>query len=955
MSAKMEIGRLFLKMWTDSEVTDPRILSEMRGLMDELKKMLDEEGLEGLGGSCFLKNDLSDAYWSLKLHPDSRDLTTFRLRDGRAFRWISMTQGLSQAPAHFQNSITHLCNTPLPPRFAFNNQTTTYNRISGVIPYMDDTMQVAKSPLHAVVSFGLFSLLMDAAGFQMAMNKQFIGGPSIDALGRLVGPSYIGPTQAHVKAIEDLQPPTNRREVQKILGFFNYFNASVPDLHRDAGPLHELTRRNKEFEWTETHQRALEKLKKNFLRSAAIAPLDWGRPVQIWTDASGIGVAAVLVQHQNGLDEPPVLIAAWSRKLSPAEANWSAAEQETAAAVAAVVRWAEIVKHCKTTIVSDSGNLVQWMTHRINSTKGSAKIRFNNWRALLGTLGLEWVHRPGTQNVLADVLSRHPSSTNERLPASHPAFKFMENAPPGWNPLTGDYSPSKFLLPPPDETNFVRQTPQTGGTPSSHLYEATPVHSRPTANESVHLFGLAISLDNNFRISPYPTEDELKRHTLPLVPHDLAQNKTWRNVLSLTPDRRRAFRLDADKGFIFTVRDAQPDTLRIVLPESLVERTILAAHRLAHRGKRITARTVLSVFWFANAMHRIGHAVWRCVICMMRKSRFLNDQNPSIIFGRFANDAVMTDVTGPLPTAKHGMKYLLILMDLFSGYLQLIPMPSKQPQELVNAVLTHWFKAYGPPRSLRSDKGGEYENEVFVSFLNRWGTQHISAPPYRPQSQGAVERQFRHIKDSIYTLVEAESLSWPQTIERVQFQHNQMPLPNITASPHFLFHGRDPALRPVPQTPQSISMITIFAEFARQSAEIYHAKRFDRRLKKVGKEPPRAGLAPQFWQPGDLCFLELPPIQRAKIAEKHPSGSSPRFSGPWRLIAPASNKQWRIFFLDGRCHRARCTHSPASCTGLPTTNPFLRFLNTSPSIRCSTCKKKQRSIASSGKRPSTAA
>ena len=98
------------------------------------------------------------------------------------------------------------------------------------------------------------------------------------------------------------------------------------------------------------------------------------------------------------------------------------------------------------------------------------------------------------------------------------------------------------------------------------------------------------------------------------------------------------------------------------------------------------------------------------------------------------------------------VRYLLGLVDTFSGWVEAFPTTNKRAHTGAQILLTEIFPGFGLPSSLQSDNGPEFTSKVtqqLVQFLQIPWKFHI---PYRPQSSGKVERMNRIIKETLTKL-----------------------------------------------------------------------------------------------------------------------------------------------------------------------------------------------------------
>ena len=95
------------------------------------------------------------------------------------------------------------------------------------------------------------------------------------------------------------------------------------------------------------------------------------------------------------------------------------------------------------------------------------------------------------------------------------------------------------------------------------------------------------------------------------------------------------------------------------------------------------------------------------------------------------------------------VRYLLVLVDTFSGCAEAFPTPNKRAYTVAQILLTEIIPGFGLPSSLQSDNGPEFTSKVpqqLFQFLQIPWKFHI---PYRPQSSGKVESMNRIIKETL--------------------------------------------------------------------------------------------------------------------------------------------------------------------------------------------------------------
>jgi hypothetical protein len=130
----------------------------------------------------------------------------------------------------------------------------------------------------------------------------------------------------------DWKVPKDVHGVRSFLGLANYFRRFLQGYSKLVVPLTNLTRKDKRWEWTEECQEAFEKVKHVLTNAPVLAPSELGKPFEMVLDASGVGLGDVLLQ-----DGHPVAFE--SRKLSPAEQNYTVTERVMLGVIHALKTW----------------------------------------------------------------------------------------------------------------------------------------------------------------------------------------------------------------------------------------------------------------------------------------------------------------------------------------------------------------------------------------------------------------------------------------------------------------------------------------------------------------------------------------------------------------------------------------------------------------------------------------
>src|SRR4029434_10551555 len=116
----------------------------------------------------------------------------------------------------------------------------------------------------------------------------------------------VKPQVKKVDAITTWPQPQTKRQVRTFLGLVGYYRQFIPNFASLAAPLHELTSKSasNRVKWTEQTQRAFNALKKALCSETVLHTPDFGKRFVLQTDASEVGLGAVLSQVHDGSEYP---------------------------------------------------------------------------------------------------------------------------------------------------------------------------------------------------------------------------------------------------------------------------------------------------------------------------------------------------------------------------------------------------------------------------------------------------------------------------------------------------------------------------------------------------------------------------------------------------------------------------------------------------------------------------
>jgi len=371
-----------------------RFLSDLRELnkriirkpypLPKISTVLQE--LEGFQYATAL--DLNMGYYTLRLDLATSEMCTIIFPWGK-YSYQRLPMGASNAPDVFQAKMG-----------------TLFQDLEYVRAYIDDLLILSSSTFEDHLDkLGQVLQRLQEKGLRINAPKSTFATDEIEYLGYTLTRDGIKPQTEKVSAILALQPPSNVKQLRRVLGIIQYYRdiwekrtdllAPLTDLVGECGTTKSTKKKGTKkapWHWDDIHQTAFESIKTMIARDVVLAYPDFSKKFVLYTDASKRQLGAVITQ-----DNRP--IAFFSRKLNSAQSKYSITELELLSIV-------ETLKEFKGMLL---GQKIEVYTDHINLTRdalGMTSDRVYRWRLLIEEYGPKIMYIKGIDNTVADAVSR---------------------------------------------------------------------------------------------------------------------------------------------------------------------------------------------------------------------------------------------------------------------------------------------------------------------------------------------------------------------------------------------------------------------------------------------------------------------------------------------------------------------------------------------------------------------
>jgi len=288
-------------------------------------------------------------------------------------------------------------------------------------------------------------------------------------------------------------------------------------------------------------------------------------------------------------------------------------------------------------------------------------------------------------------------------------------------------------------------------------------------------------------------------------------------------------------------------------------------HSLAHPGIKGSQRLIAGRYFWPSMNADIKQWCKECAECQQSKvGRHVKSPLQSFdlpVSNRF--EAVHMDIVGPLPVS-NDLKYVVTFIDRATRWCEAQPVPNIEAETVAMAFLSSWVSRFGVPLYLITDRGKQFESELFKKLSEIVGFHRLRTTAYHPQTNGMIERVHRTIKAAL----KARGGDWYQSLPIVLL--GLRAIPNESGLSPFTILTGTTLLVPAVQKSKATD-IEFVKNLARTMKQLDYATLSEGRI-----HGPHQPYIPQQLRKATKVWLRVDRVRRALEAP---------YSGPFNVIS----------------------------------------------------------------------
>lgn len=154
-------------------------------------------------------------------------------------------------------------------------------------------------------------------------------------------------------------------------------------------------------------------------------------------------------------------------------------------------------------------------------------------------------------------------------------------------------------------------------------------------------------------------------------------------------------------------------------------------------------------------------------------------------------DRVAMDIVGPFPLSSRGNKYILVVQDHFTKWTEAYALPDYTAKTVAQAFVYEFVSRFGAPLEVHTDQGRNFEAELFKEMCRLLGSHKTRTSPYRPCSNGSVERFNSTLLKMITAYVSQNQNDWDQHLPLLTAAYRSSEQRTTQFTPNQLMLGRE--------------------------------------------------------------------------------------------------------------------------------------------------------------------
>ncbi|XP_020245255.1 uncharacterized protein LOC109823389 [Asparagus officinalis] len=654
--------------------------------------------------------------------------------------------------------------------------------------YVDDLVVKSRDKGNHLHDLKIMFTLMRAHQLKMNPTKSFIGMASGKFLGFVVTANRIHLDPNKVKAIQELPPPRNLKELRGLQGRLAYIRMFISNLSGKCQSFSKLMKKGVFFMWDEACQKAFEEIKQYLSNPPILVAPRLGKPFLIYIRATDHALAGLLAQDDENDHEQAVYYL--SRTLSGAEPCYPLIEKECLALVFIVQKMRHYLVGQTIHVISQTNPIRVFMTQ-----PSVLNWRLARWTLLLSQYDIHFKPQKAMKGqAICDLMANHPLKGKVKL------YKDMPDETYEANVVSKEQVCQLYF-------DGAARTSPTGRviaevgvifiSPQNHVLPRAVSLTEPCSNNVAEYNALLVGLEiakqiglkhleayGDSQLIVNQMKGEYKVRNEDLIPYHTAA--------TTLADSFEGFYI----GYVLRLKNTYADALAslaatLALPERATQQIMVASRQL------FKSKYTLQINAIEGEPAMLEPKDWRFLIIdytLYRKSydrlllhclsnreakEALKEAHDGICgahqpgpklwdqlrrLGYYWPNTGMDIVGLVTPPSSKGHRFILAITDYFSKWAEAILLSEVKTSNVIKFLKHHIVYRYDVPRHIIHDNGPQFVSQAFTRFCDKFRIKNLASTAYNPVANGKVEAFNKTIVRILTKVVSTNKRDWNEKL-----------------------------------------------------------------------------------------------------------------------------------------------------------------------------------------------
>ena len=711
--------RVVIDLRTVNTVTKPSNLTLPR--IDDIMR-------EMSGRKFYLSTDISKAFWSCFVPECQRRWYTVcdpLTRETLAF--TRMPMGHRNSAVVFQKIVDSTLGRGLENIFKIY-----IDDIIGAVDNFDEGLRHLRIIFERLRKFN----------YKINVKKTVLFSDHLNAFGFHISEKGIRPLNERIDAINCIESPKTRKQIQSTLASFNYYRNHIRNYSQLTSNLYKLTSDKVKFHWNEEHEKDFQALKAAFTNSILLTTPDTSKSYILETDALVNAVGAVLKQWCEK-EQVEKIVAINSQVLPQPERLWSISNLELKAVYTGLLKFERLIGHNFIEIRTDNTSVFFTLKSKLDQIEITKRTPALRMLLYISQYNYEVKHVRGISAsfLMVDLLSR--LNMEDTLDATLALGTNSKQSLLNIRAIKGgeiDANTNKLI---------AINTIQKGDDVLTKIQPDLPVQE----------------IINGIKLAQLSSKKCINLLKIPGSKYKVKENSIYR--------------ITKHGDFIYCPPHYAWNLIKII-------------HR--HESARQTLEKISRLeIWIENKYQIVASYVGHCNICDPARSKAIRDVHSNTI----------PRPTNPFQTLQIDLMqfgqdiHVLVCVDSFSHFIIAKVLENSNSRSIRDKVL-EVITTFGLPQVIVSDNAKNLNSELFKDLYDSLGILHRNSTPYNSRGNSLCELAIRRIQEQtrIYQPPSNELKSY---LNIITFKLNTEKRPNKKFSAfEILFHREMSWMRQIP-------------------------------------------------------------------------------------------------------------------------------------------------------------